>query len=64
MGVICDVLADALKMPPVAAQEVLEAVDIDRRSAIVLGRIRKRSILSGKMRRIFPPQFSLRTSGR
>lgn len=60
LGVICDVLADALKLPPVAAQEVLEAVDVDERSAIVLGRIherirRLRSCARGK----FPPQFSL-----
>ncbi len=59
MGVICDVLADALKLPPVAAQEVLDAVDVAERSSIVLGRIQEKiRILSSKARRIFPPQFS------
>jgi Lon protease-like protein len=60
MGVICDVLTDALKLPPIAAQEVLQAVDVDERSAIVLGRIQEKlRHLNGQLRRVFPPQFSM-----
>jgi len=59
MGVICDVLTDALKLPPVAAQLVLDAVNVDDRSTIVLERILEQLRgRPGRHARTFPPPFS------
>ncbi len=59
MGVICDMVADALNLPPITAQQVLETVDVDARTKIVLARIREKLQAGRRPRgRDFPPRFS------
>jgi len=59
LGVLCDVLADALRLPPVCAQEVLATVNVGERCALVMKRMQERlASRCGRQKRTFPPPFS------
>jgi len=69
LGLVCDVMASALGLPPEQTQEILAADDIDERSEIVLERLRETvgqpsapgihpNAPSGRPE-TFPPDFSL-----
>lgn len=59
LGVLCDLIAQALKLHPAEAQELLSEPDVDSRSDLVLQllRQRRRNLASGITDR-FPPDFS------
>lgn len=61
LGVLCDILAHALKMPPTAKQSVLEELDVDVRSDLILARVRDALSAAGLeiAASRFPPEFSL-----
>lgn len=61
LGVLCDILANALKIDPFAKQEILEELDVDLRSELVLTRIREALSAAGLETKgtKFPPEFSL-----
>ena len=64
LGVLCDVLAYAMKLPQVELQRLLEETNVDRRSARVVSRLLKSTSASKpsgstRARPGFPPQFSV-----
>lgn len=61
LGTLCDLLAAALPIVPELKQQVLDELDVDLRSDLVLARIRELHEASrqGKPPRKFPPEFSL-----
>ncbi|MBA3313485.1 MAG: LON peptidase substrate-binding domain-containing protein [Planctomycetaceae bacterium] len=60
LGLVCDVVAASLQLPPERAQEILAEEDIDLRSDLVLMRLRElRRKSQGPPRQPnFPPDFS------
>ena len=60
LGQMCDVLAQALKLEPSIAQNLLEEVNVDLRSDMVLSHLRvlARKMKRGSLAETFPPQFS------
>jgi Lon protease-like protein len=61
LGVLCDLLTAALPIVPELKQQVLDELDVDLRSDLVLARILELQEASqgGKSPRKFPPEFSL-----
>jgi Lon protease-like protein len=61
LGVLCDLLTAALPIVPELKQQVLDELDVDLRSDLVLARILELQEASqgGKPPRKFPPEFSL-----
>lgn len=60
-GVLCDILAYAVKMEPSSAQEILAELSVDRRCELLLRRIREVSSArdDSTEKPTFPPKFSL-----
>lgn len=60
LGVVCDVLAGAMRMETEAALEILKAIDVDQRSDLLLAQLRTiiRSAPNHAIRP-FPPPFSV-----
>lgn len=60
LGLVCDVIASALKLPPIQTQEVLAEDDIDLRSDLILMRLReqRRKGQDARQPARFPPDFS------
>jgi Lon protease-like protein len=61
LGVLCDVLSFALQLNPERKQELLEEVDVDQRSDLLLTRLREnlRKPRRKRVRKLFPPPFSM-----
>lgn len=61
LGILCDLLASALQTGVEAKQEILEELDVDLRSDLLLQRIREVQRLTKAQSnlRTFPPPFSL-----
>ena len=61
LGLMCDVIASALKLPPEQSQQLLAEDDIDLRSDLVLMRLRelRRRARENPKRVTFPPEFSV-----
>lgn len=61
LGIICDVLAHALRLDVDASYEILAEADVDLRSELVLQRLRAkcRGLREPTGQRKFPPEFSL-----
>ena len=61
LGVLCDLLAAALKIPHASKYRALSEVDVDARSQFLLTTIAELSMDAGGLgqRRRFPPQFSI-----
>lgn len=60
LGVLCDLLAAALRIETSEKQAFLEELDIDLRSDLVLDKIRELlPVTADTARRSFPPKFSL-----
>lgn len=61
LGVLCDLLGAVLPIDPAQKLTLLEELDVDLRSELLLARIRQ--LLGGRgessLRRVFPPKFSL-----
>lgn len=60
LGVLCDVLAYALRLPSTGAQRILEELNVDVRSDLVLGHIREMLARETSEKAVpgFPPRFS------
>lgn len=60
LGLLCDVVASALRLTPSRSQEILAEEDVDLRSDLVLARLREsRRKAQGPPRpKTFPPDFS------
>lgn len=63
LGVLCDILAYAMKLKPADLQKLLELVDVDLRSGRLVRHLQKRSGAKGRRKvsaagQAFPPQFS------
>lgn len=61
LGVACDLLASALRLAPAEKQMLLEELDVDVRSGVLLEKIRERlpaEAASPFKSRIYPPTFS------
>jgi Lon protease-like protein len=61
LGVLCDVLSFALQLKPARKQKLLEEVDVDQRSDLLLMRLREnlRKARGKRVRKVFPPLFSM-----
>ena len=63
LGVLCDVLAYAMKLPACALQDLLQEVDVDQRSRAIVRHLevtsRRESQRAKPTSRVFPPHFSL-----
>jgi uncharacterized protein len=60
LGILCDVLADAMSLEPQDAQKVLAELDINRRCGLVLRLIHEKLRKRLKVpRTTWPPEFSL-----
>jgi Lon protease-like protein len=62
LGVACDLLAGALGLSPAERQALLEELDVDLRSELLLEKIRERlpvEAVHQPATRIYPPTFSL-----
>lgn len=61
LGVLCDLLAAVLRVDPQQKLSLLEELDVDLRSDLLLDKIRTALAASGEtgLRRTFPPKFSL-----
>ena len=59
LGVLCDVVAYALQLEPVQAQEFLAEADVNRRCKMLLAKVRELIAAKQPQRQEFPPQFSL-----
>jgi Lon protease-like protein len=61
LGVLCDLLAAALRVPAETKYRALSEVDVDLRSGLVLDSIRGLLVESGREGRLtkYPPRFSL-----
>jgi uncharacterized protein len=60
LGLVCDVVAASLQLPPEESQEILAEEDVDARSDLVLARLRelRRKARDPQRSPIFPPGFS------
>lgn len=60
LGLVCDVIASSLQLPPEQTQEILAEEDIDLRSDLVLRRLRELRRKAQDPQRLptFPPDFS------
>lgn len=61
LGALCDMLANSLQVDFSVKQELLEEVDVDRRSELLLTRIRE-AVVENSLQDLaptFPPKFSL-----
>ncbi|MCC7420038.1 MAG: LON peptidase substrate-binding domain-containing protein [Planctomycetaceae bacterium] len=64
LGILCDILAYAMKLKPLDLQKLLEQVDVDQRSSRLVRHLRKRSGAKSSRRPVaaarpgFPPRFS------
>lgn len=60
LGVVCDVLAGAMRMETDAALEILRTIDVDERSDFLLARLRMTAQAAAQQStRPFPPPFSV-----
>lgn len=61
LGVLCDLLGAVLPIEPAQKLSLLEELDVDLRSDLLLDRIRQLLARRGEasLRRVFPPKFSL-----
>lgn len=60
LGLVCDIVASALKLSPEQSQEILAEEDVDLRSDLVLARLRelRRKAQAPPRPKTFPPGFS------
>ncbi len=60
LGQLCDVIAHAMRLESTTAQQILEQIDVDQRSDIVLECVRRkvRTSADAVQKHGFPPQFS------
>jgi Lon protease-like protein len=58
LGVFCDVLAHALRFPPLQAQGMLEELDVRRRSELLLDAMRAEASRREAVPLHYPPKFS------
>lgn len=58
LGTVCDLLAAALPVAPVESQRLLDELDVDQRSDLLLQQIRQLARLTAQQRRPYPPPFS------
>jgi Lon protease-like protein len=59
LGILCDVVAYALRLPPDKAQELLAELSVEQRCELLVKRIRELAAASGsKAHPTFPPKFS------
>jgi uncharacterized protein len=61
LGVLSDLLAAVLKVDPLQKLSLLEELDVDMRSDLVLDKIRRllSEAVAAPLHRLFPPKFSL-----
>lgn len=60
LGTLCDIIANILRIAPAARQELLDEVDADQRSELLLTHVRRECAAAGlETCTVFPPRFSL-----
>jgi len=58
LGMLCDILGYALRLPPADIQQILGETDVDARSELVLHQIKAAAREESKPPTDFPPKFS------
>jgi uncharacterized protein len=58
LGLLCDMLAHALRLPPGLSQRILEELSVRKRSELLLHAIRSEAARRQSAPAHFPPRFS------